>query len=219
MARQRRYFGKNVAHHLIQRGNNRAAIFREPGDYARYLLLLERASSACGVAVHAFVFMTNHLHLIATPDTERSIPTMMRKLGARYVPYYNRRYERTGTLWEGRYKSFPIDTERYLLMCVRYVEMNPVRAGIVERPEQYQWSSYRTHAWGVKSSFIQVHPVMMTLGRDDAERHMTYREFCSEPISPEELTSVRDAVQYGKALGTREFEHRVDTETNRLLTV
>jgi putative transposase len=213
MARNRRYFVENLSHHIIHRGNNRVAIFRESQDYERYYLVLERASSVCGVAVHAFAFMSNHVHLIVTPETEHAVPRLMQKMGARYVPYFNRRYARTGTLWEGRYKSFPIDTDEYFLTCIRYVELNPVRAGVVETPEQYQWSSHRTHAWGAKSSLIQVHAVMQTLGRDDAERQSKYREFCSEAVTLEQLRSVRDAVQSGKALGGRTFERKVDLET------
>jgi putative transposase len=210
MSRPRRYFVDNLSHHIIHRGNNRVAIFREPQDYERYYLVLERASSACGVAVHAFVFMTNHVHLLVTPATELGVPRMMQKLGARYVRYFNRRYERTGTLWEGRYRSFPVDTDRYLLTCVRYIEMNPVRAGIADRPEHYQWSSYRAHAFGARDSLVRIHPAIMMLGTSDSERQATYQRLCSEDMTIEELTFVRDAVQYGKALGDSAFERKVE---------
>ena len=150
MARLPRLIVPGFPHHVIQRGNNRQRIFETQADYAFFLELAQEHASQFGVAIHAYVLMPNHIHLLATPQTAQdALPKMMQAVGRRYVRHFNDSHGRTGTLWEGRYKSTLNDSERYLLTCSRYIELNPVRAGMVERPDAYQWSSFRCNADGL----------------------------------------------------------------------
>jgi len=148
MARLPRLYVPGCAHHIIQRGNNRQACFFDDLDYAFYLDKLKEASKKYRVSIHAFVLMTNHVHLLATPNDQYGISKMMQSLGRRYVGYVNATYQRTGTLWEGRYKSTLVDSEDYLLTVSRYIELNPVRADMVDHPAEYPWSSYRGNSMG-----------------------------------------------------------------------
>jgi REP element-mobilizing transposase RayT len=150
MARLGRYFLPEQPLHVIQRGNNRQAIFFDDDDYVRYRNWLAEAAAEYGCVVHAYVLMTNHAHLLATPREAGSLPRVMQSLGRRYVRHVNTLYRRTGTLWEGRYRAAPIDSERYFLTCCRYIELNPVRARMVRHPREYRWSSYRSHARGAR---------------------------------------------------------------------
>ena len=165
MARLGRYFVPGQALHVIQRGNDRGAIFFADDDYARYREWLIAASAEHRVSVHAHVLMTNHVHLLLTPETAESLPRTMQSLGRRYVRFVNAHYRRTGTLWEGRYKAAPIDSDRYLFACCRYIELNPVRARMVDHPRHYRWSSYRAHADGKDDALAAFHPVFRRLGR------------------------------------------------------
>jgi putative transposase len=146
MARLGRYFLPDQPLHVIQRGNNRGAIFFREEDHAQYREWLAAAAADYGCRVHAYVLMTNHVHLLVTPRREDSLPRVMQSLGRRYVRHVNAAYQRSGTLWEGRYRAAPIDSEAYFLACCRYIELNPVRAGMVDHPRAYRWSSYRAHA-------------------------------------------------------------------------
>lgn len=152
MARRPRLYIPGVAHHVIQRGNNREACFYEEADYTKYLSHLKEVAEQFSVAIHAFVLMTNHVHLLVTPNDERALGKMMQALGRRYVQYFNLKYFRTGTLWEGRYKSTLVESERYLLTVYRYIELNPVRAYMVSHASEYPWSSYRFNAVKSKGS-------------------------------------------------------------------
>ena len=154
MPRLPRYVLPGVPQHIIQRGNNRQAIFACEDDYSVYLDWLKRAAEQYGLAIHAYVLMTNHVHLLATPDAEDSIGKTLQSLGRRYVQYFNRRYGRTGTLWESRYRATVIDSESYLLACSRYIELNPVRAAMVGEPGEYPWSSYRCNAMGQEDGLV-----------------------------------------------------------------
>lgn len=148
MPRLLRYALPDVPQHIIQRGNNRQPVFFHADDYRFYLVCLQEAAATQGSAVHAYVLMTNHVHVLLTPRWPTSIAKVMQSLGRRYVQYINTTYHRTGTLWEGRYRASLVDAEPYLLACYRYIELNPVRAGMVQHPEEYPWSSYRWHALG-----------------------------------------------------------------------
>src|SRR5262249_15402437 len=148
MTRLGRYFLPDQPLHVIQRGNNRQAIFFDDDDYAQFRAFLAQAADAHGCAVHAFVLMTNHIHLLVTPSRETSVPRMMQSLGRRYVRKVNDHYQRSGTLWEGRYRAAPIDSEVYFLACSRYIELNPVRARMCATPADHPWSSYRANAHG-----------------------------------------------------------------------
>lgn len=175
MARLPRLSLPGIPQHVIQRGNNRSACFFAEDDYRYYLDCLKDAVERYGVAVHAYVFMTNHVHLLLTPTDETGITRTIQTLGRRYVRYINQTYRRTGTLWEGRYQASLIDSDRYLLTCYRYIELNPVRAAMVETSEAYPWSSHRTNALGQPDPLLTPHPEYRRLGRTQAERQQAYQ--------------------------------------------
>ncbi len=178
MPRSRRVFPQATSAHLIQRGNNRSRIFESDFDYVVLLELLRKHSTRCQVDIHGFVLMTNHYHLLATPTDEKGIPQMMKAVGGGYVRYYNRQYARIGTLWNGRYRSLLVEDERYWLTCLRYIEHNPVRAGMVRSASDYRWSSYRPHALGSGFSWLASHPVYLSLGSTRAEQQRAYQALC-----------------------------------------
>ena len=161
MARRRRVFVPGASVHVIQRGNNRGAVFGRRSDYERFIALLREAAARYEVAVHAFALMTTHVHLLVTPRSRFALPKTMKSCAGRYVQYFNREYSRTGTLWNGRYKPILVDDERHWLTCLRYIERNPVEAGMVRDPGEYPWSSYRTHAFGEPSTWLTPHPLYL----------------------------------------------------------
>jgi putative transposase len=177
--------------HLIQRGNNRTAVFVDRADRELYLCALRDTSRRAGCAIHAYVLMTNHVHLLATPAETRSPALMMQALGRRYVRYFNDRHGRTGTLWEGRYRSRLIDSERYLLACSRYIELNPVRAGLAAVPAAYRWSSFRSNGEGAPDHVITAHSAYRALGMSWAERRSAYRALFALPLDAESIVAIR----------------------------
>ncbi len=209
MARGGRYFLPGQPLHVIQRGNNRQAIFFDDGDPARYRDWLAEAAVAYGCAVHAYVLMTNHVHLLVTPETAESLPRAMQSLGRRYVRYVNFRHRRTGTLWEGRYRAAPIDSEAYFLACCRYIELNPVRAGMAAHPRDYPWSSWRAHAAGAADPLVSDHPLYRALGRNAAERQKEYRALFRPALDPEFVEALRGATNGGWALGGEAFKRKI----------
>jgi putative transposase len=215
MARQRRYRIASIPQHLIQRGNNRGATFFGDEDYRYYLDCLKRASAEAGCAVHAYVLMTNHVHLLATPSNEAALSEMMQAVGRRYVRYINHRYRRTGTLWEGRYRAAVIDSDAYLLRCYRYLELNPVRAGIVHHPGEYSWSSYRHHAGDADDELIQEHEVYVNLGAGTGERRAAYREFCEQGVDGREIRQIQEATERGWVLGDERFRLEIEATCER----
>ncbi len=176
--RLRRCYAAGISAHIFKRGNNRMEIFHSPADYTSFLRFVTQAAAANGMSVNAFAVMHNHFHLIATPSETLSIPRAMKEIGERYARYYNRKYQRVGTPWSGRYTGKPIEDERYWLTCLRYVEQNPVRAGIVLTPDTYQWSSYPAHAWGIWPDWLAPHAVYLALGHTPEQRQLAYRHFC-----------------------------------------
>jgi putative transposase len=215
MARLGRYFLPGQPLHVIQRGNNRAPIFFHPEDYARYCDWLARAAADEGCAVHAYVLMTNHVHLLLTPESADSLPRLMQSLGRRYVRYINAAYRRTGTLWEGRYRAAPIDSEAYFLACCRYIELNPVRARMVAHPRDYRWSSYAAHAQGAMDALVQDHPLYRGLGATAAERQKAYRALFRAALEAEFLDALRAATNGGWALGGARFKRQVEKLAGR----
>jgi putative transposase len=191
MSRHPRVFIHGLTQHVVQRGANRSAVFRAPSDYAVFLGALQRAANAAGVAIHAYALMSNHIHLMATPGSARALSTMMQAVGRIYVPFFNRQYGRTGTLWEGRFRAALLATETYWTTCLRYVELNPVRAGIVTRPEDYRWSSYRAHAFANHDPLLSSHPLFDALGATSEQRAETWRNLCSAPLPDEKLVELR----------------------------
>jgi putative transposase len=215
MPRMPRFFLPGTPLHVVQRGNNRAAIFIEDPDRAFAYGCIQHAAGAHGVRIHAYVFMTNHIHLLVTPDAADSVPKMMHKLGRLYVDYFNRNHRRTGTLWEGRYKAAIIEDERYLLTCMRYIELNPVRAGMVESPGDYGWSSLRANAWGARDRLLSAHSEYVALGHSDRARRAAYRELFGGTLAEEEIGRIRDATQHAWALGGDSFRSRVTALSRR----
>ena len=215
MARLRRLLLPGVPAHLWIRGNNRQAIFRSDGDRIFLHRCLVETTRRFGVAVHAYVFMTNHLHILGTAVDPLAFGKSVQSLGRRYVSYFNYLYERTGTLWEGRFKSCPVDSERYFLVCHQYVEMNPVRAGMVEDPAAFPWSSHRCNVLGVGDDLVTPHSLYMQLGRSDAERRVAYGELFEVPMDPLVLAAIRFSAKKGWALGGEAFAQKLAELTGR----
>jgi len=210
MARLPRYVIPGLAQHVIQRGNNRQAIFVAECDYAVYLGWLKEAAQRYGLLIHAYVLMTNHVHLLVTPTQDDSIAKTLQSLGRRYVQYFNFTYKRTGTLWEGRYRATVVDAEDYLLACCRYIEMNPVRAGMVKSAAHYRWSSYRHNAQGQKDAQISEHDVYRRLGRTVQARYEAYRSLFRDGDDDTTLLAIRESAHKGWALGNERFRGEVE---------
>src|SRR5262245_55350295 len=172
----------DLAHHIINRGNNRCDIFLDDRDHFFFLLALRDATVRHQLDVHSYALMTNHFHIVATPRTATALSEAMRVLGTRYVRRFNRRHARTGSLFEGRFKSSVIDSDTYWFTCMRYVELNPVRAGLVSDPGDYRWSSYRSNALGVHDRLIVPHSLYTSLGQSAVFRQQSWRELCGEAI-------------------------------------
>jgi putative transposase len=199
MPRRRREFVEGLSVHIHQRGNNRADMFRDTPDRIAFVMTVREAAQLYSVAIHAWTLMTTHFHLIATPETEESVPRMMQQIGRCYVPYFNKRYQRTGGLWEGRYNAHLIQTEEYWLRCLRYVELNPVRAGMVVSPHEHAWTSYHAHAFGAADPLVSLHPLYLALGHSAIARQEAHRELCGTPLTEAELTSIRHALRTGQS--------------------
>ncbi len=209
MPRTIRFCPPGIPQHIIQRGNNRQPTFKGRVDFAFYCRLMEQYSEEHGVALHGWVLMTNHAHLLVTPSTENSLSAFMQSIGRRYVRYFNRRHERTGGLWEGRFRSCLIDSENYLLACQRYIEMNPVSAGMVTNPEDYWWSSYQCHALGKVSDMHSPHPIYQALGKDQSDRQRRYRQLFAKPMPDYLKDEIRKTARNGKSLGSIEFKSQL----------
>jgi putative transposase len=210
MPRRARIKCGGIPHHIIQRGNNRSACFFADEDYRLYLENLTEGAGRYECNVHAYVLMTNHVHLLATPKDDAGLSRMMRYLGSRYVQYVNYVYRRSGTLWEGRFKSSLIDSDRYLLTCYRYIELNPVRAGMVVAPIDYKWSSYGAHAFGRLDDLLQDHACYLALGENGEARQEAYRELFRHHVDEVSLKAIRESVNSGFALGDERFKDQVE---------
>ena len=211
MPRKPRFFLPGYATHVIQRGNNRQAIYLDEADHCRYLSLLAEALDRYGCVIHAYVLMTNHAHLLVTPGDKTAISRMMQYVGRRYVPYFNDKYARTGTLWEGRFKASVIDSARYLLACYRYIELNPVRAKMVSTPWEHRWSSFHRNALGSDDCLIDAHREYIRLGNSIADRARNYRLLFEQAINDNELTRIRNHTQSGTPLGSAQFRNEIET--------
>jgi putative transposase len=193
MPRKPRFILPGQPQHVIIRGVNREPIFYNERDYRYYLAQLKAAIERHECALHAYVLMTNHVHLLITPAAEHSIGKAIQVLGRYYVQYFNQKYGRTGTLWEGRYKAALIDTEEYLLICHRYIELNPVRASMVDHPASYPWSSYRCNSVGHANPIITNHEQYTALGKSTEERQQAYRSLFEAHITEKQLDEIRKA--------------------------
>ena len=215
MARLPRLTLPGFTHHVIQRGNNRQAIFASGADYQMLLDLLEENARKFGVAIHAYVLMSNHFHLLLTPQTPDGLPQMMQALGRRYVRYFNDSQQRSGTLWEGRYKSALIQSERYLLACMAYIDLNPLRAGLVAAPGDYPWSSYG-HYTGLRiDKLITPHALMWELGNTPFAREAAYADLVQAGINPAQQAALMDSALRGWALGEPDFVADLQKRTDR----
>jgi putative transposase len=197
MPRQARLVLSDVALHVVQRGHNRSACFWHDTDRLVYLTLLHQLSKQVGCALHAYVLMTNHVHLLLTPRDPDSCARLMRNLGQRYVQYVNRRYERSGTLWEGRYRSCLVDSSDYVLACHRYIERNPVRAGMVAAPSAYRWSSHNGNVGAIDNQLLSHHAEYVALSHDEGLRRATYRQLFDEEDEARFLKTIREATNGG----------------------
>lgn len=204
-----------VPEHVIQRGNNRQLCFACDEDFAAYAHWLKQYAEQFQVHIHAWVFMTNHVHLLCTATDDTGISLMMQSLGRQYVRYFNRRYQRSGTLWEGRFKSCLVQEEHYVMAVYRYIEMNPLRAGMVASAADYHWSSYTVNALGKPSTLCQPHPCYLALADTASDRQQAYRDLFAADIDAATLTDIRHTVASGMALGSERFTQEVAALTGR----
>ena len=218
MARLPRYVLPGQPQHIIQRGNNRQVIFTSDADFQFFRDAMVTAAEHHGLAIHAYVWMGNHIHLLATPEYEQSISRVFQSVGRKYVQYFNRTYQRTGTLWEGRYRATVVDSEQYLLTVMRYIELNPVRAGLTAHPRDYPWSSYARNAQaatGANSDWITPHPQYLRIARSAAARLSGYRALFKAAIGKSDLAQIRDCTHKGWALGGDKFKADIEMRAQR----
>lgn len=218
MARLPRLSLPGYPHHVIQRGNNRQAIFVAPPDYMALLAVLEDSAKRFDVAIHAYVLMSNHFHLLATPHTPEGLPRMMQAVGRSYVRYFNKTQQRTGTLWEGRYKSTLIQSNRYLLACMVYLDLNPVRAGIVAHAQEYPWSSHAHYIGQQVDRLVTPHALVWELGNTPFAREAAYAEMVQSGINPVQQAALTEATLLGWALGDADFVADLQKRTQRRVT-
>jgi putative transposase len=211
MPRKRRFYQPSVPVHVFQRGHNRDPVFFDDQDYLAYLRFLKASADALGCLIHAYVLMTNHVHLLVTPRAANDVSLLFQNIGRHFVPYINKTYQRRGSLWEGRHKGHILESEDYFLICMRYIEMNPVRAGMVEHPAQYRWSSYAANAQGIDNAIIKPHELYLSLGKTPEARQAAYRGLFATAIHPDELDLIRASLHSGTPLGNDRFKHQVES--------
>ena len=218
MARLPRLTLPGYPHHLIQRGNNRQAIFVDRQDFEAMLALLAETAKKFGVAVHAYVLMDNHFHLLATPSTAEALPLMMQAVGRSYVRRFNQRHGRSGTLWEGRYRSTLIETERYLLACMVYIALNPVRAGLVAGPGDWRWSSYAHYLGRKNDPLVTPHALAWELGNTPFAREAAYQSLVEADIAASQHTALTSNTLNGWVLGEEDFVAELQKKSARRMS-
>lgn len=211
MPRKRRFYQPGVPVHVFQRGHNRGPVFFDDQDYLAYLRFLKASADALGCLIHAYVLMTNHVHLLVTPAAANDISLLFQDVGRHFVPYINKTYHRRGSLWEGRHKGHILDSEDYFLICMRYIEMNPVRAGMVEHPAQYRWSSYTANAQGIDNAIILPHELYLSLGKSPEARQAAYQGLFTTAIHANELDLIRASLHSGTPLGNERFKQQIES--------
>ncbi|WP_068546620.1 transposase [Thalassotalea crassostreae] len=209
MVRKLRIAPTNYPQHIYNRGNNKSICFIDASDFKAFAAFLKKYTNQFDVQLHAWVFMTNHFHLLATPQTENAISKMMQGLGRDYAQYFNFKYNRTGTLWEGRFNSCLVDSESYLLQLYKYIEHNPVRAGMVSNAADYSWSSYQINGLGKESTLVCFHEYYLSLGTTKLSRLKAYNQFLEQPLTEFELNNIRQCVKSGNTLGSNKFKQRL----------
>ncbi|MEJ8846542.1 transposase [Variovorax rhizosphaerae] len=218
MARLPRLTLADQPHHVIQRGNNRQSIFLDTEDHERMLALFAENAPRYGVALHAYVLMDNHFHLLATPSTVEGLPKFMQAVGRSYVRWFNDRHGRSGTLWEGRYRSTLIQAERYLLPCMAYIDLNPVRDGVVHEAREYPWSSHNHYAGLRADRLLTPHPLYWTLGNTPFAREAAYADLVHAGVASRDLTLLTDSTLQGWAAGDAAFVEKLQAATPRRVT-
>ena len=211
MPRKPRFYLSGVPAHVMQRGHNREPVFFEDVDYREYLKILKKVSDHYQCQIHAYVLMTNHLHLLVTPSKKNSISLMFQSIGRLYVTYINKTYKRSGTLWEGRHKGNIIETESYFMACMKYIELNPVRSKMVNDPNDYYWSSYAANAYDRPNIIITKHQLYLSLASENIERLESYRSLFDDKIEDMNLKNIRMSVQSGTPLGSEKFIKKIET--------
>jgi putative transposase len=215
MPRQPRFYYPGAVLHVIQRGNDGGAVFACARDHRFYLDCLLEASRKHDASIHAYVLMTNHVHMLVSPGHAHAIPRMVQTLGRKYVGRYNVLHARTGTLWEGRYKATLVDTDAYLLACYRYIELNPVRARMVATPAEYRWSSHRINAYGDHDPVVTPHATFLALASGAAQRRDAYRRIFDQPLPEDTVKAIREATRFEWALGSAAFRTMAEASTGR----
>lgn len=215
MPRTKRYCPPGLPVHVIQRGNNRAECFLSDDDKIVYLGILRNASSRYRLDIHAWVLMTNHVHLLVTPRMEAAVSRAMQYLGAEYVRYFNEKHTRTGTLWEGRFRSCLVESEVYFLTCQRYIELNPVRAGMVNTPGLYRWSSFHANALDVPSTIRSPHETYLSLGNNGRQRSSAYRALFEDGLAQDQIDSIRLATNKGLVFGSEQFKDEIEQRSRQ----
>mgnify|MGYP003571099500 FL=1 len=212
MPRKPRFFLPGVPVHIVQRGHSREPVFFEDNDYLAYLRWLKEGASRYNIDIHAYVLMTNHIHILATPHDKDGITRMMQYIGRFYVSYINHTYGTSGSIWEGRYKSSLIHDEEYLLTCMRYIELNPVRANMVRSPGHYRWSSYRSNGQGREDELLTPHTMYVSLGKTNAARTESYKSLFKAHLDKNMLDDIRAAWQTGTPLGNDYFREQIEAK-------
>ncbi len=211
MARWSRLVATEFPLHVTHRGHNRETVFHDEHDFARYREILLSSSARAGCEIHAYALMTNHVHLLLSTDTRLGAAQLFRRIGSTFVRYWNKRHRRSGTLWDGRFRSSVVDTDAYFLACCRYIDHNPVRAGMVEDPACYGWSSYRRLACGHDDRLVTPHAAYLALGTTSHERETAYREYCDWSEQGAAIRVIRHATRGGAAAGSSQFHARLET--------
>ena len=215
MPRKPRFYVPGIPAHVMQRGHNREPIFFAESDYREYLKFLKRVAERYECKIHSYVLMTNHVHILLTPSTDKSISLFFQSLGRLYVTYINKTYQRSGTLWEGRHKGNIIETQNYFLTCMQYIELNPVRAGMVNHPADYPWSSYLANGEGQSNIILTSHKEYLSLAKGQAERQKNYRRLLESKMNTQLLTDFRESIQSGTALGSNVFIEEIEKTLKR----
>lgn len=215
MAKLARVSPLGVTQHIIQRGNNRHACFAREQDFSAYISWLKEYSKKYEVDIHAWVLMTNHVHILCTPQCANGVSNMMQSIGRQYVRYFNYTYKRSGTLWEGRYKSCLVEAENYLLHLYRYIELNPVRAGMVHTPSAYKWSSYQINGMGKASELCTPHALYLALDHSAKDRQLAYRALFNAHVDGALLAEIRNGTNKGLAIGKERFKKEIEALTGR----
>jgi len=218
MARLPRYTITNQTQHIIQQGRDEQQIFFQEQDYQYFHDCLEAAAYNYDLRIHAYVLMPDHVHVLATPGASDSVSRTVQSVGRNYVQYYNECYNGSGTLWEGRYRATVLDEKEFLLTCSRYIELNPVRAGLVKHPRDYRWSSYAHNAMSLKDEMLSAHREYKKLGSDNKQRAAAYRALFKKKLSAETIALITESTIKGWALGNAKFAHRIEKLSGRRAT-